>query len=173
MNGFPSVPVFLIRDVNINSPPGPKVIRNRYSKLRKTKEHSLVLVAEILLNWISFYKMYLCGHIFKSSLVDRRIKSVMTLLMASGGSGGGSSSKVQNLFLANPCWSRAPRFENCIKVASLYVVKWWKCKAEQKRTKMITYLWEADRNTPTNRLWRLEDRLQKVYICIWIRNKTH
>lgn len=36
------------------------------------------------------------------------------LLLVFVGNGGGLGSKVQNLFLANPCGSREPRFENCI-----------------------------------------------------------
>jgi len=37
-NGFPSLFVFLIRDVNIRSPPGPKAMRRRYSKLQTNRK---------------------------------------------------------------------------------------------------------------------------------------
>lgn len=121
VNCFPLVFVFLIRRVNIKFVPGPKVILNWYSKLNKNKKKKKkkdIIQKETFLTLKKvekLYKMYLWGHIFKSSLVGLRIKSVKTLLVASVGKGGGSSSNVHNLFLANPCASRGPRFENCIK----------------------------------------------------------
>lgn len=48
-----------------------------------------------------------------SSSDGLRIKSTKALLKVFVGKGGGSSSMVQNLFLANPCDSRGPRFANC------------------------------------------------------------
>jgi len=47
-----------------------------------------------------------------SSSEGLRIKSTKALLGVFVRKGGGESSMVQNRFLANPCESRGPRFEN-------------------------------------------------------------
>lgn len=46
-NGFPSMLVFLIRDVNISSPPGPSATLRRNSKL-KQKEWYMILERNII-----------------------------------------------------------------------------------------------------------------------------
>lgn len=62
--------------------------------------------------------MYLCGKIFKSSLEGFRIKSIEALLGEFVEKGGGLVSMLHILFLANPCFSREPKSENCIHEAS-------------------------------------------------------
>lgn len=74
--------------------------------------------------------IYLWGQLFVSTSEFLRIKSMKALLLLFVGNGGGLGSKVQNLFLANPCASREPRFENCIvHMEKAYLKK--KTKMEQ------------------------------------------
>jgi len=40
-NGFPSLLVFLIRDVNISSPPGPRATLRRNSKLMHKEQYMI------------------------------------------------------------------------------------------------------------------------------------
>lgn len=141
-NGFPSLFVFLIRDVSIRSPPGPKAILRRNSKLQtnrkaynsrrkhnisnskyEIKRSKLNKVVKINLDNIlnNFYK-YLWGQIFVSSSEGLRIKSTKALLRVFVGKGGGSSSMAQNRFLANPCWSRVPRPPNWKQRANFLIM---------------------------------------------------
>lgn len=111
--------------------------------------------------WERSQEFHLWGQIFISSSDCLRSKSTKALLEEFVGRGGGSVSMLQNLFLANPCASRGPRFENCMW-SKPYITKMTEIVRRTKKVAEDIYLRKAYWDSSTDCFWWLKYSLHST-----------
>lgn len=100
--------------------------------------------------------IYLWGQSFISSSEGLRSKSTKALLYVGAPKGDGSLSTSQNRFLANPCDSRGPKFENCSN-RKIFTDQDKNNQSKQlSEKKSNTYLRKTNWNPTTNWFRRFE-----------------